>query len=150
MVCKAVFTNLQCLRSVKHIGDRDKIKLGKLLSTLKADHAQKATIKSEIIADIYGKNNGSVYELGLAEAVDSNDFDAKLLSLERRWDSMCPGFFSWFRRQRRDYVCTSVIQSARTVTDVVDVYYQNDIESMHNVEKPGLPKEDRFGSNRFN
>ena len=93
---KAVFTNLQCLRNVKHIGDRDKIKLDKLLSTLKADHAQKATIKSEIIADIYGKNNGSVYELGLSEAVDSNDFDAKLLSLERRWDSMYLGFFHGF------------------------------------------------------
>ena len=32
---KAVFTNLQCLRCVKHIGDKDKIKLDKLLTTPK-------------------------------------------------------------------------------------------------------------------
>ena len=132
---KTVFPNLESLRCVKHIGDRDKIKLKKLLSTVKADKVQKARIEFDIMTDIYGKNNGAVYELGLAEAVDSDDFDAKLSSLEHRWNGMCTGFFSWFQRKRRDYFCTSVIQSAREGTDVVGLFYQNDIEAMHKVEK---------------
>ena len=59
----------------------------------------------------------------------------KLLSLESKWKSLCPGFFSWFHRKRQEQFCSSVIQSAREGTHVIGLFYQNDIESMHYVEK---------------
>ena len=47
--------------------------------------------------------------------------------MEVKWEGLCIGFYAWF--------CSSVIQSAREGTDIVGLFYQNDIESMHHVEK---------------
>ena len=101
------------------INGRDEIK--KLIAKSKGDTSQKAKAKAEILRDIYGVKNGASYDMGLAEAFDNED--------------LCTGFYAWFQRKRKNAFCSSVIQSAREGTDIVGLFYQNDIESMHHVEK---------------
>ena len=48
---------------------------------------------------------------------------------------MCPEFFGWFKTKRSDIFVESEIQSARKGSDVRGLYYQNDVESLHHVEK---------------
>ena len=94
--------------------------------------------------DIYGTQTGSVLELGLCEAFDEQDFDAKSSSLKEKWNRLCPGFHDWFVQKRRELFISSVIQSAREGSNVNGLYYQNDIESQHSVEKciQGFQKKD--------
>lgn len=132
---KTVFLNLKRLSCVRHVSQRDVAKLDKLLMHTKANKVDNARAKAEILKDIYGEHNGASYDFGLAEAFDNEDFKIKLSSLESKWNGLCPEFFSWFRRQREELFCSSIIQSAREGTDMVGLFYQNDVESMHYVEK---------------
>ena len=75
------------------------------------------------------------YDYGIAEAIDPDDFNTKLDSLEDRWEALCPGFHQWFIWNRRPLFLKSVIQSARLNSDSTGLYYQNDIESIHASEK---------------
>eukprot|EP00794_Sanderia_malayensis_P002387 gene2387-2747_t len=127
--------DLKRLLCVRHLSSRDEEKLLKLLQVLKINQAQRNHAKSEIIKDIYGERKGNVYEYGLADSFDNEDFNVKLGSLEEKWGKLCPGFHEWFVRKRKAKLIESVIQSARTGTDTVGLYYQNDIESLHFVEK---------------
>ena len=55
--------------------------------------------------------------------------------MEPRWEKLCPGFYNWFLTHRKKEFLQSVIQSAREGTNVVGLFYRNDIESVHAVEK---------------
>ena len=57
-----------------------------------------------------------MYEYGLAEAQDFDDFNAKLVSLKEKWESLCPGFYAWFLKKEKFE--KSVIASAREGTNV--------------------------------
>ena len=81
--------------------------------------------------DIYGVKNGASYDVGLAEAFDNEDFEGKQHSLKDAGESLYPGFYSRFQRKRKNSFCSSIIQSAREGRDVVGLFYQNDIESIH-------------------
>ena len=52
-----------------------------------------------------------------------------------KWNSLWSEFFRWFKKKRSDFFVESVIQSARKGYDVCGLYYQNDVESSHHVEK---------------
>ena len=78
---------------------------------------------------------GSFYEFGLTDAFNKEDFEVKLASLQEKWNSLCPYFFGWFNKKQSDFFVESVIQSAREGSDVCRLYYQNNIESLHHVEK---------------
>ena len=67
--------------------------------------------------------------------MDEGDFNVKLQSLNGRWESLCSGFFDWFKKTRVSQFLESVIQTARIGYDSETFYYQNDIESIHAVEK---------------
>ena len=56
-------------------------------------------------------------------------------SLEPRWQKPCPGFYSWFLTHCKKKFLQSVVQSAREGINVVGLVYQNDIESVHAIEK---------------
>ena len=45
-----------------------------------------------VMADIYGTQNGPIFEFGLADAIDPQDLHVKLLSLKEVWDEIAPGF----------------------------------------------------------
>ena len=52
----------------------------------------KAWGQKEIIADIYGTNDGYTRDLGLASAEDEEDFKIKLFSLKNKWEELAPSF----------------------------------------------------------
>ena len=89
-----------------------------------ASHQQ---TKFSILQDIYGHRTGGFYEFGLADAFNKEDFGVKLASLQEKWNSLCPEFFGWFKKQS-DFFVENVIQSAREGSDVCGLYYQNAVE----------------------
>ena len=102
---------------------REELKLGDLLPKTGRNIADRRRASSEIIKDIYGSKIDNYYEYGIAESIDSEEFEVKLESLKDPWESLCPGFSE------------SVIQSAHGNTDIKGLFYQNDIESLHAKEK---------------
>ena len=132
---KAIIPSAGQLYCVQHLSQCDEKKLDKLLDKQKFTSSQRCSSKSSILKDIYGERKGSVYEYGLAEAQDFDDFNAKLVSLKEKWESLCPGFYAWFLKKRKEKFEKSVIASAREGTNVSGLFYQNDIESIHHIEK---------------
>ena len=120
---------------MRHLKQRDEKKLDKLLNRLKLNAASHQQAKFSILQDIYGCRTGGFCEFGLADAFNKEDFEVKLASLKEKWNSLCPEFFGWFKKKRSDFFVESVIQSAREGSDVCGLYYQNDVESLHHVEK---------------
>jgi hypothetical protein len=88
-----------------------------------------------ILRDIYGCQYGTIREYGLADAVDAEDFNQRLSSLEDQWSKISPGFYNWFCRKRSQLFIDSVIESARKNTNINGLFYNNSIESMHFREK---------------
>ena len=132
---KNIIPSVSRLVCVRHLKQRDEKKVDKLLARVHHSASDNQHAKFTILHDIYGNRTGGYYEFGLSEAINKDDFDIKLLSLQEKWDALCPGFFSWFQKRRSSLFVESVIQSARDNTDVQGLYYQNDVESMHYVEK---------------
>ena len=132
---KRIIPNVNILYCVRHLKQRDEEKLKNLLAGLKLSAAGKKSAKAKIIQDIYGEREGTCYDYGLAEANNEEDFLTKLRFLEKRWESVCPGFFKWFCDHRTNKFLDSVICSARVGTEISGLYYQNDVEAQHFVEK---------------
>ena len=120
---RSAIGSLMQLYCVRHLQQRDIKAIDNLFKKSKLSDKTKNGYKNEILWDIYGRRTSEVLEKGLAEAVNEEVFNAKLESLKPRWSKLCPGFF------------TSVIQSSREGTCVDGLYYQNDIESLHAVQK---------------
>ena len=132
---KKVIQNVSQLYCVRHLSQRDEVKINQLLGKTKSTVSANNKAKAEIIKDIYGERKGSLYEYGLAEAEDIADFILKLTTLEKRWESLCPRFYQWFVANRKEKFEESVICSARKSTSINGMFYQNDIESLHFIEK---------------
>ena len=138
----AIFTGLKTMISglcrlicVRHLMKRDESKLADLLPKTGRNIADRKLSSSEIIKDIYRYRVVKLYEYGIAEAIDPDNFNAKLDSLEDWWEAPSPGFHQWFVKNRKSLFLESVIQSARLNSDSTGLYYQNDIESIHASEK---------------
>lgn len=130
-----IFPDVKTLYCVRHLKQRDEQKLSHLTAGLNVSAASKVLSRTEILKDIYGERKGTWYEYGLAESSNEDDFIRKLNGLEQKWEAHCPGFYRWFCDQRVDRFINSVICSARDGTNVSGLYYQNDIEALHFVEK---------------
>ena len=128
---KTMIPGLRRLICVRHLMKQGESKLADLLPKTGRNIADRKLSSSEIIKDIYGSRVANFYEYGIAEAIGPDDFNAKLDSLEDRWETLCSGFHQWFVRNRRLLFLESVIQSARLNSDSTGLYYQNDIESIH-------------------
>ena len=115
--------------------ERDKKKIEKLLSKTHSNASEKKKAKSKIFNDLYGVREGGTYENGLAESGNENDFLTKLNSIEKIWESLCPGFFEWFVLKMKQKFIESVIVSGRDGTNLDGLHYQNDIEFIHFAEK---------------
>ena len=120
---------------VRHLQQRDEKAIDSCHQKSSIADNNKASYKKEIIWDIYEKRTSDILEKGTVDATDSDDFHAKLLSRETRWKKLCPGFYNWFLTHRKKEFLQSVIQSARERKNVVGLYCQNDIESLHAIEK---------------
>ena len=75
---------LSRLVCVRHLKKRDEEKLFKLFQKKKQSSAQKYHSKAEVLNDIYGERIGKYYKYGLAESYDTDDFNAKLISLKEK------------------------------------------------------------------
>ena len=95
---KTVIPGLCRLICVRHLMKADESKLADLLPKAGRNIADRKLSLSEILKDIYGSKVANFYEYGIAEAIDPDDFNAKLDSLEDRWEALCPGFHQWFIR----------------------------------------------------
>ena len=73
----------------QHEMERDAYKLDK-------KHASR-TSKKRIMTDIYGSQVDSILQLGLAHAMNEEDFQVKLDSLKESWNNLVPGFHEWFQ-----------------------------------------------------
>jgi len=58
--------------------------------------------QQRIMADIYGSHTDVVLQEGLADALDEDDYDAKLKSLFGVWEDIAPGFWNWFDKNRSE------------------------------------------------
>ena len=132
---RSVIPKLLELYCVKHLQDRDKIAIDKLHNKTTLSDDLRASYKKEILWDLYGRRYGTTFETGIADASDADEFNARLNSLNPRWEKLCPGFFQWFMTHRKKDFETSVIKSAREGTNIAGLYYQNDVESLHASEK---------------
>ena len=97
----AMFPNVQHLYCVHHLMQRGEQKINCLLQKLDCRESERLRAKKEILSDIYGERRGGLYEYGLAESSDGEQFPEKLISLEINWESRCPGFFKWFNQKRK-------------------------------------------------
>ena len=131
---KSVTPNLKLLYCVRHLQKRDELSIENLQKKSGVKKTD-ASYKQQILWDIYGKRVHDTFEQGLADADDSADLEGKLNSLKARWEKLCPGFYDWFAKQRKTEFIECVIKSAREGTNIDGLYYQNDIESLHAVEK---------------
>ena len=93
--------DVQQLYCVHHLIQRDEQKTNCILQKLDCRENERLRAKKEILSDIYGERRGGLYEYGLAESSDAKEFSEKLASLERKWESRCPGFFKWFNEKRK-------------------------------------------------
>ena len=132
---KNFIPSINRLLCVIHLKQRDEKKLDKLLNRLKQNAAGHQQAKFNVLQDIYGCRAGVFYEFGLTDAFNKEDYEVKLVSLQEKWNSWCPELFGWFKKKRSDFFLESVIQSAREGSEVCGLYYQNDVESLHQVEK---------------
>ena len=87
---------------MRHLKQRDEKKLAKLLNRLKQNAANYQQAKFNILQDIYGCRLGGFYEFRLADLFNKEDFEVKPTSLQENWNSLCPDFFSWFKKKQSD------------------------------------------------
>ena len=132
---QSVISKLLQLYCARHLRQRDEKAIDSCHQKSSIADNNKGSYKKEIIWDIYEKRTSDILEKGIADATDSDDFHAKLLSREPRWDKICPRFYNWFLTHRKKEFLQSVIQSAREGTNVVGLFYRNDIESVHAIGK---------------
>ena len=131
------------LRCLKHVKDSIEHKLHQL-------QFDKNGLQ-EILYDIFGHTNDQMRELGLADAIDSDDFFAKLLSLEKKWNNLeslhrhylrnekrdCV-FYDWFCRNYSAVFVDSVISSVRSKAGLGSPpieFYNNRSESLNKLLK---------------
>ena len=100
---------LSRLVCVTHLKKRDEEKMLKLLQKTNQSSAQKSHSKVEVLNDIYGERTGTYYEYGLAESYDTDDLNAKLISLKEKCEALIPGFYGWFDINRKTLFIETVM-----------------------------------------
>ena len=131
----SVISKLLQLYCSRHLQQRDEKAIDSCHQKSSTADNNKTSYKKEIIWDIYWKRTSGILEKDTADATDSDDFHAKLFSLELQWEKLCRRVYNWFLTHRKKKFLQSVIESAREGTNVVGLLYQNDIDSSHATEK---------------
>ena len=93
---QGVISKLLQLYCAQHLQQRDEKAIDSCHQKSSVADNNKGSYKKEIIWDIYGKHTSDILEKSIADVTDSDDSHAKLLSLEPRWEKLCPGFYIGF------------------------------------------------------
>lgn len=128
-----VFVNAKRLYCTEHLQKAD-------IRQLQNIGANKRSV-DRIMSDIYGTNVGLVEQLGLADAEDTDDFDAKVTSIESVWENLVPGFHSWFLKHRSLKFKQNLVLDARSCLNISGRFYSNGLESAHRLQKKFLADE---------
>ena len=96
----SMFPDVQHLYCVCHLMQRDEQKRNCIVQKLDCRENERLRAKKKILSDINGERRGRLYEYGLAKSSDAEEFSEKLPSLERMWESRCPGFFNEKRKRK--------------------------------------------------
>ena len=102
--------------------------------------------REDIIRDIFGHQQGTMYFKGILDADSSDDFDRRLACVKSKWDALefsahperDPKFYSWLLRYEADVMKSSLIASVRESAGLgspPSVYTTNRNESMNNLAK---------------
>ena len=75
----------------------------KLLQERNQSSAQKSYSKAEVLNDIYGERTATYCKYGLSESYDTDNFNAKLISLKEKWYAIIPGFYGWLISIEKPY-----------------------------------------------
>lgn len=93
---------------------------------------------SRILADIYGSQNEVLYENGLADSVDAQELSEKVGNLRTIWESLVPGFHSWFMSKRVSIFEECLAFEARQKLNGQSRFYTNALENKHKMQKKAL------------
>ena len=83
------------------------------------------------MADIYGSQNSVLFQTGLADADDEEDFDIKFQSLESVWERKVTVFLDWFQRNRSQQFKDCLVMSSRRALGIEGRFYTNGLELKH-------------------
>lgn len=122
-----IFQNAAKRRCVQLIMERDSIKLNKMGASL--------IQKKRILSDIYGSEQGQIFNVGLIDADSESDFEVKFKSLEDVWNPLVPGFHSWFEKKRVPVFITAVINAELNRAQVGNRFYNNRLQLLHKLQK---------------
>ena len=76
------------------------------------------------MADIYGSQNEVLLQEGLADAIDKDDFKAKLASLKPAWEVIARRFNCWFQDNRSEIFIECLVLAAREKQASRNVFLQ--------------------------
>jgi len=97
--------------------------------------------QQRIMADIYGSHTDVVLQEGLADALDEDDYDAKLKSLFGVWEDIAPGFWNWFDKNRSEIFKDCLVLSSRQRLGISKRFTTNGLEAKHRLQKKILKEE---------
>ena len=92
----------------------------------------------QILSDVFGTGSDDTLFPGLVDSMDSSDFAEKLELLQPKWNSICPAFFEWFKKQEAELICSSMIACVRTRAGLgkpPKCFTTNSSESVNNLLK---------------
>ena len=76
------------------------------------------------MAHIYGSQNEVLLQEGLADAIDKDDFKAKLASLKPAWEVIASGFYCWFQDNRSEIFIECLVLVAREKHSTRNIFLQ--------------------------
>ena len=94
------------------------------------------------MADIYGSQNKVLLQDGLADAINSVDFQAKLSSLKPVWNGIVPGFHRWLEKNCAAIFMECLTLEAREKHGISTCFTTNVLEAMHCLQKKTLTEDD--------
>ena len=124
---KNIFNRAESLWCTQHLEKND-------LEELKC-HCSNASDQQRIMADIYESQSKVLLLDGLADAIDSADFQAKLSRLELVWNGIAPGFYRWFEKNCAVIFMECLTLEAREKHGISTRFSTNSLESMHRLQK---------------
>ena len=123
----SIFGRAESLVCLQHVSEHGNKKLDELLAS--------TSDKKRILSDIYGSQKSGFLQFGLAVAIDVFEFNFKLESLKSMWDSILPGFHSWFVRKRAPIFQNQAVGEALDRLQLDTRFTINHLEVMHKIQK---------------
>ena len=72
-----------------------------------------SAVKKEILRDIFGSQDGEVFNTGLVDSDSEEAFDVGLGRIYQRWEQLAPGLHKWFLTHQADVFCRHMIRPIR-------------------------------------